>query len=85
MIALMVGEGAIDGDVVGDDGDRGRGTLNWGTCKYLALWGHALYFCQNIHKFANIYIFQHWISPCLDTVSDYLQYLSKNSTSATLI
>ena len=28
MMPLMVGDGAIDGDVVGDDDDRGQGALN---------------------------------------------------------
>ena len=42
----MAGDDAIDGDVFSDDDDGGRGALNWGTCKCLAVWVHALLFCQ---------------------------------------
>ena len=38
MMPLMVGDDAIDGDVVGDGG---RGAFNWGTCKCLAVWMYA--------------------------------------------
>ena len=38
MMPLMVGDCAIDGDVVFDDDVYVRGALNWGTCKCLALW-----------------------------------------------
>ena len=41
VMALMVGDGAICGYVVGDDDDRGRGVLNWGTCKCLTVWVQA--------------------------------------------
>ena len=41
VMTLMIGDGAICGDVVGDDDDRGRGVLNWGTCKCLTVWVQA--------------------------------------------
>ena len=44
MMSLMVGDGAIDGDVVGDYDDHGRG---WGTCKCLLMWVHASLFLSN--------------------------------------
>ena len=47
MMTLMIGDGAIDGDVVGDDDDRGRGALNLSTCKCLAVWEHAPLFLPN--------------------------------------
>ena len=47
VMTLMVGEGAIDGDVVCDDYDRGRGVLNWGTFKCLAVGGQAPLFLPN--------------------------------------
>ena len=37
MMPLMVGDYAIDGDVVSDVGDGGRGALYWGTCKCMAV------------------------------------------------
>ena len=43
MMLLMVGDDAIDGD----DDDGGRGALNWGTCKCLAVWVHAPLFLPN--------------------------------------
>ena len=74
MMPLIVGDVAIDGDVVGDDDDGGgRGPLNWGTCKCRQCGCTPLYFCQIPPKFAKIYIFQYWILPCLDTVTDFLQ------------
>ena len=42
MMPLMVGDEAIDGD------DGGRGALNWGTCKCLAVWVHATLFLPNV-------------------------------------
>ena len=47
MMPLTVGDGAIDGDVVGDDDDSGWGALNWGTCKCLLVWVHVLLFLPN--------------------------------------
>ena len=44
MMSLMVGDDAVDYDVVvGDDDDDGggRGALNWVTCKCLAVWVHV--------------------------------------------
>ena len=64
MISLMVGDDAIDGDVVGDGG---RGA------KCLAVWVHAPLFLPNYPNCAKIYISQHRISLCLDTVSHYQQ------------
>ena len=57
MMSLMGGDDAFYYDVVGgDDDDGGRGALNWGTCKCLAVWVHAPLFqpnspkiCQNIY------------------------------------
>ena len=84
MIPLMVGDGAIDGDGVGDDDDRSRGALKWRTRVQVSGNGCTpLYFGQISPKLAKNYIFQHWISPCLDTVSDRL-VVSENSTSATV-
>ena len=49
MMSLMVGDGAIDGDVVGDYDDHGRGALSWGTCKCLLMWVHASLFQFPLH------------------------------------
>ena len=47
MMSLMVCDDALDYDVAVGGGDGGRGALNWGTCKSLAVWVHALIFPQN--------------------------------------
>ena len=65
MMLLMVGDAAINGDVVGDDDDDGGRAPCTGT---RVVSGRV--FCQISPKFAKIYIFQPWISPCLDTVLD---------------
>ena len=46
MMSLIVGDDAIDGDVFGYYYDGGRGALNWGTCKCLAVWVHAPLFFE---------------------------------------
>ena len=88
MMPISVGDDAIDGAVVGDDDDSGWGALHWGTGKCLVVWVHVILFLPNSFKSplnSPKYIFQYWIRPCLDTVSDYLQYAcSENSTSATV-
>ena len=47
---LMVGDRAIDGDVVGGDDDGCRGALQayWITYKCLAVWVHAPLFLPNL-------------------------------------
>ena len=62
MMPLMVGNDAIDGDVVGDD-DDGGGSV--GTRPFIS---------ANSPKFSKYIFFTTGpISPCLDTLSDYLQ------------
>ena len=46
MMVVMHGDDAIDGDVGGND-DGGRGALNWGTCKCLAVWVHTLNYLKS--------------------------------------
>ena len=43
----MASDDVIDGDVFGDDDAGRQGALNWGTCKFLAVWVHAPLFLPN--------------------------------------
>ena len=71
MMPLMVGDDAINSDggviMVAEAPLTGARESIW-QCGCT-----PLYFCQIISKFlmfAKVYIFQYWIRPCLDTVSD---------------